>query len=43
MPAVLSAIGLFVIMVILGWIKKPVLQDLPVPASNIAAENKGNV
>jgi SulP family sulfate permease len=31
MPAVLSAIIIFVIMVILGWVKKPVLQDVPVP------------
>jgi MFS superfamily sulfate permease-like transporter len=32
MPAVLSAIVIFVIMVILGWVKRPVLQDVPVPA-----------
>ena len=31
MPAVLSAIIIFVIMVMLGWVKKPVLQDVPVP------------
>lgn len=43
MPAVLSAIVIFVIMVTLGWVKKPVLQDLPVPASGIGAENKGNI
>jgi SulP family sulfate permease len=32
MPAVLSAIVIFVIMVTFGWVKKPVLQDVPVPA-----------
>jgi MFS superfamily sulfate permease-like transporter len=32
MPAVLSAIVIFIIMVLLGWVKKPVLQDVPVPA-----------
>jgi MFS superfamily sulfate permease-like transporter len=32
MPAVLSAIVIFIIMVMLGWVKKPVLQDVPVPA-----------
>lgn len=34
MPAVLTAIIIFVIMVMLGWVKKPVLQDVPVPAKN---------
>jgi SulP family sulfate permease len=34
MPAVLSAIVIFVIMVTLGWVKKPVLQDVPVRAQN---------
>ncbi|HEX6426762.1 MAG TPA: SulP family inorganic anion transporter [Niastella sp.] len=32
MPAVLSAIVIFVIMVIFGWVKRPALQDVPVPA-----------
>jgi SulP family sulfate permease len=32
MPAVLSAIAAFVVMIILGWVKKPVLQDVPVAA-----------
>lgn len=32
MPAVLSAILIFVIMVMLGWVKKPILKDVPVTA-----------
>jgi SulP family sulfate permease len=31
MPAVLSAIMIFVVMVMLGWVKKPLLQDVRVP------------
>ena len=34
MPAVLTAIVIFIIMVILGWVKRPVLQDVPVPAQS---------
>ena len=32
MPAVLSAIVIFVVMVMLRWVKKPVMQDVPVVA-----------
>jgi sulfate permease, SulP family len=32
MPAVLSAILIFITLVTLGWVKKPLLKDVPVPA-----------
>lgn len=31
MPAVLSAIVIFIIMVALGWVKKPAMKDVPAP------------
>jgi sulfate permease, SulP family len=43
MPAVLSAIIIFVIMVTFGWVKKPVLQDVPVPAQSPGKRIKENI
>lgn len=43
MPAVLSAIIIFVIMIMLGWVKKPVLQDVPVPFQTSAKRIKESV
>lgn len=43
MPAVLSAIVIFVIMVVFGWVKRPVLQDVPVPAQTKAKRMKETI